>query len=175
MVHESLRTHRRTAALAAAGVLLVVPAAAACGGGNGNGQSESSPTATATSPQATDRPADAAAARQQIEKNWTAFFDPATPVDRKAELLENGDRLRPVLQAFAADPQAARTSVKVQDVTFTAADRADVTYDVLVGGSPALPGAKGTAVHHEGTWKVSVTTLCALVRLSPDATAMPGC
>ncbi|ORT60193.1 hypothetical protein [Streptomyces sp. CB03238] len=171
MVHKSLPKRPRAAALAAAAVLVLVPTAAACGDGNGNGEAERSPTATA----AQNQPADPAAARQQIEKNWAAFFNPKTPVDEKVKLLENGDRMRPVLQAFSANPQAAQTSVKVKNVAFTSATQADVTYDLLVGGQPALPDSKGSAVHQQDTWKVSVKTLCALVKLSPDATAVPGC
>ncbi|MFC8917183.1 hypothetical protein ACFT5C_15570 [Streptomyces sp. NPDC057116] len=171
MVHKSLPKRPRAAALAAAAVLVLVPTAAACGDGNGNGAADTSPTATA----AQSQPADPAAARQEIEKNWVAFFDPKTPVDEKTRLLENGDRMRPVLEAFAANPQAAQTSVQVKNVTFTSATQADVTYDLLVGGTPALPGSKGSSVHQDDTWKVSVKTLCALVKLSPDATAVPGC
>ncbi|MFJ8648166.1 hypothetical protein ACIRNI_18875 [Streptomyces sp. NPDC093546] len=177
MVHTtrtSLRRHPRTTALAAAAVLVLVPTAAACGDGNGNGDAGRSPTATATSPTG-DQPADQTAARQQIEKNWAAFFNPKTPVDEKVKLLENGDRMRPVLEAFSANPQAAQTSASVDDVAFTSATEADVTYDLLVGGTPALSNTKGTAVQQQDTWKVSVKTLCALVKLSPDATAVPGC
>ncbi|GAA2512397.1 hypothetical protein [Streptomyces gobitricini] len=174
MVHNSPRKHPRTPALAVAAVLALVPVAAGCGDGDG-GEPQRSPAATATVTQGEDRPADPAAARDEIQKNWTTFFDPGTPTDRKVAVLENGDRMRPVLQAFSASPQAAQTSVQVKDVTFTSATRADVTYDLLVAGNPALPDSKGTAVHQQDTWKVSQKTLCALVRLSPDASAVPGC
>ncbi|WP_336323461.1 hypothetical protein [Streptomyces lavendofoliae] len=174
MVHKSPRKHPRTPALAAAAVLVLVPVAAGCGD-DGGGEPQSSPTPTATATREGNQPADPAAARQEIRKNWTTFFDPGASIDQKAAVLENGDRMRPVLQAFSAGPEAARTSAKVKDVAFTSADRADVTYDLLVGGTPALPDSKGTAVHQQDTWKVSVKTLCALVKLSPDASAVPGC
>ena len=41
-------------------------------------------------------------------------------------------------------------------------------------GATALPNASGTAVEQDGTWKVSVNTLCALVALSGDASQSPG-
>lgn len=172
MVHKSLRKHPRTAALAAATILVVVPAAAGCGDDNGGG-SQTSPSPTA--PTAQNQPSDPAAARQEVQKNWVAFFDPKTPVEEKTRLLENGEQMRPVLQAFSGSPQAAQASVTVKNVTFTSSTQADVTYDLLVGGQPALPDSRGTSVYQDDIWKVSAKTLCALVKLSPNATPVPGC
>ncbi|WP_190089756.1 hypothetical protein [Streptomyces melanogenes] len=168
-------TRVRPAAWAAAAVLVLFPAAAACSDSGGGSEKSPSPTATAPaeSPSA-DRPADPAAAKAQIEKNWTTFFDPKASTDAKVKVLENGDTLRPLLAAFGNDKNAAQSSAKVTDVTFSSATQAAVTYDLLVGGNPALPGAKGTAVFQDQTWKVSVKTLCALVQLSGNAAA-PGC
>ena len=52
-----------------------------------------------------------------------------------------------------------------------------MTYTLTLKGATALPDASGTAVEQDGTWKVSVNTLCALVQLSGNATASarPGC
>ncbi|WP_329404485.1 hypothetical protein [Streptomyces melanogenes] len=163
-------TRVRPAAWAAAAVLVLFPAAAACS--DSGGGSEKSPSPTATAPAA--QPADPAAAKAQIEKNWTTFFDPEASTDAKVKVLENGEALRPLLAAFGNDKNAARSSAKVTDVTFGSPTQAAVTYDLLIGGNPALPGAKGTAVLQDQTWKVSVKTLCALVRLSGNAAA-PGC
>ncbi|GAA3397250.1 hypothetical protein [Streptomyces roseoviridis] len=164
---------RRATALAAAAVLVLTPALASCGdddGGNGgrtDGPSTTLPTMTA-------QPADPSAAEAEITKNWTAFFDPRTPNAERVRLLEDGARMAPVLAAFAGDENAAASSAKVKDVEFTSPSDADVTYDLLVGGKPALPDAKGTSVLQDDTWKVSVRTLCGLVQLS-GATQVPGC
>ncbi|MEU7297157.1 hypothetical protein AB0A76_28830 [Streptomyces exfoliatus] len=48
-----------------------------------------------------------------------------------------------------------------------------MTYDLLIDGNPALPGSRGASVLQDGTWKVSVKTLCGLVQLS--GTTVPGC
>ncbi|MFI1396453.1 hypothetical protein [Streptomyces sp. NPDC020681] len=181
MVHVR---HSRTAAWAAAAVLVLVPATAACSD-NGDGGSGSSPTPTATattapptepgtSPPAGEGPADPAAAEAEIEQNWTTFFDPEASTEAKVKVLENGEDLRPLLAAFGGDKNAAQSSAKVTDVQFTSPTEATVTYDLLVGGAPALPGSKGTSVYQDETWKVSVKTLCALVKLSGNAAA-PGC
>ncbi|MFF1477984.1 hypothetical protein ACFVYD_10460 [Streptomyces sp. NPDC058301] len=168
-------TRVRPAAWAAAAVLVLCPAAAACSDSGGGAGKSPSPTATApaNSP-APDRPADPVAAKALITKNWTTFFDPRASTDAKVKVLENGEALRPLLTAFGDDKNAAQSSAQVTAVDFTSPTEAAVTYDLLVGGSPALPGAKGTAVYQDQTWKVSVRTLCALVRLSGNAAA-PGC
>ncbi|MET7714180.1 hypothetical protein [Streptomyces sp. NPDC005407] len=177
MVHVRPKT---TAAWAAAAILAFVPATAGCSDDSGGG-SKSSPTPSVTAPvtpspsaPAADGPADPAAAKAEIEKNWTTFFDPKAATDAKVKVLENGEALRPLLAAFSGDKNAAQSSARVTDVQFTSATEATVTYDLLVGGAPALPGTKGTSVYQDQTWKVSVKTLCALVELSGNAAA-PGC
>ncbi|WP_338120184.1 hypothetical protein [Streptomyces agglomeratus] len=158
-------------------MLVLAPAAAACGDDDDAPEAPARSPALGTSPPATperDAPADPAAARAEVEKNWKTFFDPGTPVNDKAKVLEDGDRMQPLLTAFAKDPNAKRSSATVTDVKFTSATGADVTYDLLVGGQPALPDSKGSAVLQDEVWKVSVKTLCALVQLSGNASA-PGC
>lgn len=130
------------------------------------------PGTTAQSPGA-DEPADPAAAEEEITRNWTAFFDPKTSAAEKVKVLENGAALQPVLAAFVGNENAATTSAKVTGVEFTSATEANVTYDLLVGGSPALPDSQGTSILQDGTWKVSVKTLCGLVELS--GVTVPGC
>ncbi|WP_369143435.1 hypothetical protein [Streptomyces sp. R44] len=159
---------RRLAVLGTVAVLALAPALASCSDDNGG---KTGGTVSSSPP--TVGPADPVAAKAQITKNWTAFFDPRTPVAEKVKLLENGEQLRPVLGAFAADKNAAMTSAKVTGIEFTSATDANVTYDLLVGGSPALPGSKGTSVLQNDTWKVSMKTLCGLVELS--GVTVPGC
>lgn len=155
--------------LAAAATLLLAPALVSCSddGGSGSGQSGT------TAPASASGPADPVAAKAEITRNWTAFFDPKTPLNERIELLENGDEMAPVIGAFAADKTAGLASAKVTGVTFTSPSGAEVTYDLLVGGDTALPDAKGTSVLQNDTWKVSVKTLCGLVQLS--GAQVPGC
>ncbi|MEV4429032.1 hypothetical protein AB0K23_27355 [Streptomyces sp. NPDC049602] len=169
MVLERRGGRSRLAVLGAVAVLGLAPALVSCsddGGGKTGGTVSSSPPPA-------DQPADPAAAKAQITKNWTAFFDPNTPVAEKVKLLENGEQMRPVLGAFAGDKNAAMTSAKVTGIEFTSATDANVTYDLLVGGAPALPGSQGTSVLQNDTWKVSVKTLCGLVELS--GVTVQGC
>ncbi|WP_251016466.1 hypothetical protein [Streptomyces sp. ISL-99] len=176
--HSRYGRHPRTAAWAAAAMLILVPAAAACGDDNDAPEAPPRSPAVGTSPPAIperDAPADPAAARAAVEKSWKTFFDPKASVETKAKVLQNGERMRSLLTAFADDPNAKRSSVDVKDVKFTSATEADVTYDLLVGGQPALPDSKGTSVLQGDVWKVSVKTLCALVQVSGNAPVPPGC
>ncbi|MGP4004292.1 hypothetical protein [Streptomyces sp. 8N706] len=167
--------HARTAAWTAAGVLFLGGVAAGCGdGGGGNGE----PSPTTSSPsvtRGTSGPADPRAAEQQIRTAWQKFFDPATPVEEKTKLLQNGEQLQPLLQAFSGDQRGRQVAAKVNKVTFTSPTSADVTYDLTLQGATALPNASGTAVQEGGTWKVSVKSLCALVSMSGNEVRVPGC
>ncbi|MFI7501969.1 hypothetical protein ACIBVL_26510 [Streptomyces sp. NPDC049687] len=169
------RAAGRGTALAAALVLVLAPALAACSDDGGGGGAGTAPM-TSSAPAAT-APADPAAAEQQIRQNWQKFFDPASSTEDKLAVLENGERMGPVLQAFGGDRRGGQVAAKVEKVEFTRPTEATVTYTLTLDGATALPHASGRAVQQEGTWKVSVTTLCALVQLSGNesGSAVPGC
>src|SRR3954468_12038244 len=73
-------------------------------------------------------PADAAAAQREIKANWEKFFDPKTSTKDKQAVLENGDEMGPVLQAFSGDQRGGQVQAKVTKVGFTKPNAADVTY-----------------------------------------------
>lgn len=125
---------------------------------------------------AASAPADRAAAEQQIRQNWQKFFDPATSTKDKQAVLENGEQMGPMLHAYSGDQRGGQVAAKVGKVEFTSPTEATVTYTLTLNGATALPNASGKAVLQNGTWKVSVTALCALVRLSGDgSSSVPGC
>ncbi|MCC9708538.1 hypothetical protein E4N62_26720 [Streptomyces sp. MNU76] len=173
----------RGTALAAALVLLLAPALAACSDDSGGGGDSAPPTPTvertasepAEETTSASGPADTAGAEKEIKENWKAFFDPGTSTEEKQAVLENGERMGPVLAAFSGDERGGQVEAEVKKVEFTSATGADVTYTLLLEGATALPDAAGTAVEQDGTWKVSVKTLCGLVALSGNATPGPGC
>ncbi|MFF4589339.1 hypothetical protein [Streptomyces sp. NPDC001388] len=173
------RAAGRGTALAAALVLLCAPALAACSDDDGGGGASSPSASASRSPTSAPptAPADPAAAEQQVRQNWQKFFDPATSTEDKQAVLENGERMGPVLQAFGGDRRGGQVAAEVEKVEFTGPTEATVTYTLTLDGTTALPNASGKAVLQDGTWKVSGTTLCALVELSGDgsASAVPGC
>ncbi|MFH9014244.1 hypothetical protein ACH4C6_23045 [Streptomyces sp. NPDC017943] len=171
------RTAGRGTAVAAAVVLALVPALAACSDDSGGGGPSTPPTPTAerTTSAPASAPADRAAAEAEIRQNWQKFFDPGTSTEDKQAVLENGDRLGPVLRAFSGDERGGQVRAQVDKVEFTSATGADVTYTLTLKGATVLPDASGSAVEQDGTWKVSARTLCALVQLSGNASPVPGC
>ncbi|MDN3022046.1 hypothetical protein [Streptomyces sp. S.PB5] len=174
---------RGTAALAAL-VLLLAPAFVACSDDSGGGSESTPPTPTpemtSSAPETSapaSGPADRAAAEKEVKENWEKFFDPKTSTKQKQAVLENGEAMGPVMAAFSGDERGAQVQAEVTEVEFTAPTKATVTYALLMNGATALPNTTGTAVEDDGTWKVSVSTLCALVALSGNASAsaLPGC
>jgi hypothetical protein len=123
-----------------------------------------------------------AAAKQEITTTWEAFFNMG-----KGSLsqLENGQQLQAVYQKNLQNPLAKQATAKVHDVTLlSTADCnangvpspcAQVTYDIVINGQPALAGSKGYATKQNGAWKVSKTTFCALVALGNNNQPPPGC
>lgn len=172
-------THRgRGTALTAALLLFLAPALAACSDDEGGGGSETPPTPTVEQSRTSapaSAPADTQAAETEIEQNWQKFFDPETSLKDKQTVLENGDRMAPVLQAFSGDERGGQVQAQVSEIEFTSPTEANVTYDLTLKGATALPDASGTAVEQDGTWKVSAKTLCALVQLSGNGSPIPGC
>lgn len=179
MVHTS-----PTAALTAAAALLL-PLATACGDETPERAPDATTTVVTTPPTVsptssptgatTGAPADPAAAREEIEANWELLFDAKATTDEKVRVLEDGEDLRATVAAFSRTANAARISAEVTEVDFTSPTRADVTYDLKLGTATPLGGAKGVAVLEGGTWKVARESLCALMRLNPDAGSVPGC
>ena len=112
------------------------------------------PTATSTS---------SGSAEQTIAANWTAFFSPKTPVDKRVSLLQNGSVFASVIRAQAASTLASEASASVQKVTVTSPSQATVDYTILLAGSPVLKNQKGVAVYQDGTWKVGVASFCGLL------------
>jgi hypothetical protein len=173
---------RGTAALAAL-VLLLGPAFVACSddsGGNETPSTTPTPETTTSAPRTSapaSGPADPAAAEKEVKENWETFFDPKTSTKEKQAVLENGEAMGPVMAAFSGDERGGQVEAQVTEVEFTSPTKATVTYTLLVNGATALPDTSGTAVEDDGTWKVSVSTLCALVQLSGNASAsaLPGC
>jgi hypothetical protein len=148
-------------AASAAAVML-----AACG---------SSPTSTPPkSHSTTSPPTSSSGAATTITKNWETFFNGKTPVASRVSLLENGSSFpEAVLKPSALSSGASAKVLKVSNVT---ASTADVTYTIYLSGTPALANQHGTAVYQDGTWKVGISSFCALLTAenSGDASKDPS-
>ncbi|MDX6310855.1 MAG: hypothetical protein QOF84_7367 [Streptomyces sp.] len=177
MVRQMARTGRIGRLTGGLLTVALLVAVAGCGSDNkGGGQNTSTPTATATAVPSAAAPS--SAAEQQVRDNWEKFFSPDTPVKDKAKLLQNGDQLQLVLQAFAGDSRVGKVKAKVSKVEFTSATEATVTYTLSLSGQNVLTDATGTSVLQNKVWKVSVKSLCGLIAMdssSGTGGSVPGC
>ncbi|WP_228022529.1 hypothetical protein [Streptomyces acidicola] len=170
----------RLGALTAGAVLAL--ALTGCGeGGKGDSAASvrmadrtTSVVATPSASPSAAQPADPGAAKKEITANWEKFFNSHTSKKDRQAVLENGKMMGPVLDALSRVERGRQISAKVTKVEFTSATDAKVTYSLLMKGATVLPNAKGTAVEQNGTWKVSVKTLCGLIKLSGQR-SVPGC
>jgi len=126
--------------------------------------SSSSPTAT-PSASSTSSGSSTSADEQQITTNWEAFFNAKTPVAKRVSLLQDGPTFSSIIKSQAGSGLAAEATAKVTKVTMITTSEAQVTYDILVSGTPELKNQNGTAVLQDGTWKVGVASFCGLLAL----------
>ncbi len=146
--------------------------AAACSSSGTSSSSSPSPAASSSSAAAPSSapassaasPASSGSAAQAITANWTAFFNPKTPIATRISLLQDGQVLAPVIKSQASG-LAASASAKVISVTVQSATQATVVYDIVVSGQTALANQKGVAVYQNGTWKVGLASFCGLLTL----------
>ncbi len=108
----------------------------------------------------------------QITTNWNAFFNPATPNSKRAQLLENGSQFTGAIAAFSSSPLAAAVTSKVDSVSLTSATKAKVKYDLAAMGTTVASGASGTSVLQNGTWKVGDDVFCGLLNEAVTAGVM---
>ncbi|HET9897953.1 MAG TPA: hypothetical protein VFQ44_23735 [Streptosporangiaceae bacterium] len=149
-------------------------ALSACSSNSSSSVKPPATSTTAPTPQTTSTSAPAPAggeptsgpgATKAIETNWEKFFNAKTPVSQRLALLENGSKFAPVIKAQAGSTLALAATAKVTHVTLTGTGQASVTYNILVGGNPALSGQSGVAVYQDGVWKVGDTSFCGLLQL----------
>ena len=151
---------------------------AACGSSGSSSSSTPSTSASSTSASSSASPSAAASggnAVAEITANWTAFFDPKTPLAKRISILQNGQVFSAAIQGSSRFPGASTASAKVTKVTVTSPTQAKVTYSILLAGTPVLPNQSGVAVLEGGTWKVGDASFCALLTLENSGKPMAVC
>jgi hypothetical protein len=152
-------------AAAALGVALAACGSSGTPSTSPSSAAASSPAPPASAPASSSAPASGSAAASTVAANWTAFFNPKTPVAKREGLLEDGQDFDAVIKAQAGSGLASAASAKVTKVTVTSPSQATVVYNILVAGQPALSNQSGTAVLQDGTWKVGLSSFCSLLTL----------
>lgn len=142
-------------------------ALAACSSSSSSAPKPSTPasSAPAASPSASSGSTSTSADEQQITANWEAFFNAKTPVAKRVSLLQDGSTFASIIKSQAGSGLAATATAKVAKVTVITSSEAEVTYSILIGGTPELNNQKGTAVLQAGTWKVGLASFCNLLAL----------
>jgi hypothetical protein len=140
---------------------------AACGSSSSSttpAASPSSPAAPAASA-APSTPSAATGDAKVIAANWAAFFNAKTPVATRVGLLQDGSDFSSIIKSQAGSGLASQATAQVTKVTVITSSEAQVTYSILISGTPELKNQNGTAVYEDGTWKVGVTSFCGLLTL----------
>jgi hypothetical protein len=128
--------------------------------------STSTPPASSSSASASSTGSAASGAdEREITTNWEAFFNAKTPVAKRVSLLQDGSTFSSIIKSQAGSGLAAEATAKVSKVTLITTSEAQVTYDILVSGTPELKNQNGTAVLQDGIWKVGVASFCGLLTL----------
>jgi len=139
---------------------------AACSSSSSSTPPASSSPAASPSASATSSGSSASAAdEKEITTNWEAFFNAKTPVATRVSLLQDGSAFSTIIKSQAGSGLAAEATAQVTKVTMITSSEAQVTYDILVSGTPELKNQNGTAVLQDGTWKVGVASFCGLLTL----------
>jgi hypothetical protein len=112
---RTVRVRQMAGGLLAAALLIAVAGCGSDNKGDGNTSPTPSATVTATASASPSAPSGSqnAAAEQQVRANWEKFFSPDTPISEKAKLLENGEQLQLLLQAFSGDDRVGKVKAKV--------------------------------------------------------------
>jgi hypothetical protein len=131
--------------------------------------SSSAPKASSSSPaakpSASSTSSGTSADEAAITANWEAFFSAKTPIAKRVSLLQDGSTFSSIIKSQAGSGLASQATAQVTKVTVITSSQAQVTYSILLNGTPELKNQTGQAVYQDGTWKVGVTSFCSLLAL----------
>lgn len=103
------------------------------------------------------------AAEEAVETAYLTVFDSEVPFDEKLPYLEDAEQLRSTFESFADTAEGfGGISLEPTSVVIDGAE-AEVTYDVLFGGSAAYSDMSGDAVLRDGVWMVTRARFCAFM------------
>jgi hypothetical protein len=168
-------------ALVVAATLAGAVLLSACGGSSSSSSSstQSSSTSSSTSSQSsptTSSPGSALTGdAATIRDVYLRFLDLTVPVDQKIDLIQDGTEFKDAMVAEAKNPAAKGIGLQVSDVKVVSPKLADVTFTILVSGSPLLPDQHGYAVNEDGKWKIAGVTFCGLLAAQGPTNVPPVC
>lgn len=111
-----------------------------------------------------------------ITDAFTNLFDGGiTDVEVKLASLERAEELRPYFVESFEDTREVAAGIRVQIDSIEAVDatHADVTYTLVLDGTPVLDHLPGAAVNIDGAWLVSLRTYCDVSTQGADTIPEP--
>lgn len=140
---------------------------AACSSSSSSTPPASSPSSSPAASPSASAPSSASTSgdTQAITTNWEAFFNAKTPVAKRVSLLQDGSAFSSIIKSQAGSGLASEATAQVSKVTLITSSEAQVTYSILISGTPELKNQNGTAVYEDGTWKVGVASFCGLLTI----------
>ena len=102
-------------------------------------------------------------AEEAVETAYLTVFDSEVSFDEKLPYLEDAEQLRSTFESFA-DTAERFGGISLEPTSVVVdGDEAEVTYDVLFGGSAAYTDMSGDAVLRDGVWMVTRARFCAFM------------
>ncbi len=94
---------------------------------------------------------------------YQIVFSSETGYEEKVPYLEEPDGLEETVAMYQETGESmGGVALAASSVTING-DTADVTYDLLFGGTPTYPDLSGDAVLRDGTWKITRDMFCAMM------------
>lgn len=135
------------------------------------------PTTTTTAPATTTTVADPGgivpgedADVDAVMLTYQIVFSSETGYDEKAPYIDDPTGLEQTVADYQETGDSMGGVALVPSSVTVNGDTADVTYDLLFGGTPTYPDLTGDAVLIDDTWKVTRVMFCAMM-----ASARVGC
>ena len=99
----------------------------------------------------------------EITLAYEIVFSSETTYEEKAPLIDDPTGLEETVAKYQETGESmGGVGMAAKSVTING-DTADVTYDLLFGGTPSYTDLPGDAVLIDGTWKVTRTMFCSLM------------
>jgi hypothetical protein len=142
--------------------------------GRSPGPSTSEPVSKSPSPTGS-APENPVRAESEVRETWQKFFDPATPVEEKVGLVEDGEQNELMIRPLFTDERFEELRATTTSVTFSSSLEAEVGYRLTMDGQPLEDGSTGGAVFQGKRWKLALQTVCTLTKHSKDVPRSASC
>ena len=107
---------------------------------------------------------------QEITAIYEIVFSSDTTYEEKAPLIDDPSGLEETVDQYMETGESMGGVGLVATSISVSGDTADVTYDLLFGGTPTYPDLTGDAIRVDGAWLVTREMFCSIM-----ASARVGC